>query len=211
MILAAAAILFGDIVVVFRRRRVQACRRRQLRGDTISRVPDDRTAPTGLTEEPAWRGRRVRWLRHGSGPPVVFCHGTPWSSWLWAPFAEALAAQFTSYLLDMPGYGASSKDPGHAVSLDAQGELLNELLGRWGLDARTWSRTTTAARWRYALTFCTAPGSRRWLWLTWWRWLRVAPSSSDWSATTTTCLQGCPQPFTPERCAPTSPARATLA
>jgi pimeloyl-ACP methyl ester carboxylesterase len=74
-------------------------------------------------------------MRHGSGPPVVFCHGTPWSSWLWAPFAGALAAQFTTYLWDMPGYGASSKDPGHAVSLDVQGELLNELLGRWGLDA----------------------------------------------------------------------------
>jgi pimeloyl-ACP methyl ester carboxylesterase len=74
-------------------------------------------------------------MRQGSGPPVVFCHGTPWSSWLWAPFAGALAAQFTTYLWDMPGYGASSKDPGHAVSLDVQGELLNELLGRWGLDA----------------------------------------------------------------------------
>jgi pimeloyl-ACP methyl ester carboxylesterase len=74
-------------------------------------------------------------MRQGSGPAVVFCHGTPWSSWLWAPFAEALAAEFTSYLWDMPGYGASSKDPGHAVSLDVQGELLNELLGRWGLNA----------------------------------------------------------------------------
>ena len=90
---------------------------------------------TGLTEELQWRGRRVRWMRQGSGPPVVFCHGTPWSSWLWAPFAEALAAEFTTYLWDMPGYGASSKDPGHAVSLDVQGELLTDLLGRWDLRA----------------------------------------------------------------------------
>lgn len=35
----------------------------------------------------------------------------------------------------MPGYGASSKDPGHAVSLDVQGELLTDLLGRWDLRA----------------------------------------------------------------------------
>ena len=35
----------------------------------------------------------------------------------------------------MPGYGASSKDPGHAVSLDVQGELLTDLLGRWNLRA----------------------------------------------------------------------------
>ena len=81
---------------------------------------------TGLTEELQWRGRRVRWMRQGSGPPVVFCHGTPWSSWLWAPFAEALAAEFTTYLWDMPGYGASSKDPGHAVSV-----ALATTLHRW--------------------------------------------------------------------------------
>ena len=49
--------------------------------------------------------------------------------------AEALAAEFTTYLWDMPGYGASSKDPGHAVSLDVQGELLTDLLGRWDLRA----------------------------------------------------------------------------
>ena len=38
-----------------------------------------------LTEEFSWRGRVVRWERIGSGPNVVFCHGTPWSSELWRP------------------------------------------------------------------------------------------------------------------------------
>jgi pimeloyl-ACP methyl ester carboxylesterase len=88
-----------------------------------------------LTEELEWRGRRVRWARHGSGPPVVFCHGTPWSSRLWAPFAEALGAEFTTYLWDMPGYGRSSKDPEHRVSLDVQGELLHDLIAHWELSA----------------------------------------------------------------------------
>jgi pimeloyl-ACP methyl ester carboxylesterase len=86
-----------------------------------------------LTEELTWRGRRVRWSRLGSGPPVVFCHGTPWSSWLWAPFADALSSQFTTYLWDMPGYGQSSKDAQHSVALDLQGELLHDLLEHWGL------------------------------------------------------------------------------
>ncbi|WP_432577602.1 alpha/beta fold hydrolase [Kineococcus arenarius] len=81
-----------------------------------------------------WRGRQVRWARSGTGPAVVFCHGTPWSSWLWAPYAQALAGDFTVHLWDMPGYGASSKDPAHDVSLDVQGELLADLLGHWGLD-----------------------------------------------------------------------------
>ncbi|OLT44587.1 alpha/beta hydrolase [Saccharomonospora sp. CUA-673] len=87
-----------------------------------------------LTETFAWRGRTVRWARAGQGPPVVFCHGTPWSSWLWAPFADALSAEFTVYLWDMPGYGASSMDAEHDVSLDVQGELLVDLLAYWRLD-----------------------------------------------------------------------------
>ena len=35
----------------------------------------------------------------------------------------------------MPGYGESSKDPEHRVSLDVQGELLHDLLEHWELDA----------------------------------------------------------------------------
>jgi pimeloyl-ACP methyl ester carboxylesterase len=88
-----------------------------------------------MDEELGWRQRHVRWTRGGSGPPVVMCHGTPWSSWLWAPIAEALSAEYTTYLWDMPGYGESSKDAGHRVSLDGQGELLHDLLEHWELDA----------------------------------------------------------------------------
>lgn len=82
-----------------------------------------------------WRGRSVAWTRVGSGPPVVFCHGTPWSSVVWEPFAEALSAEFSVYLWDMPGYGQSSKDEGHAVDLGTQGQLFRDLLDYWGFDA----------------------------------------------------------------------------
>ncbi|WP_279387359.1 MULTISPECIES: alpha/beta fold hydrolase [unclassified Curtobacterium] len=64
----------------------------------------------------------------------MFLHGTPWSSWLWRPIALAMAGRFTVYLWDMPGYGASSKDPSHAVDLGTQGELFAALLEHWGLD-----------------------------------------------------------------------------
>jgi pimeloyl-ACP methyl ester carboxylesterase len=87
-----------------------------------------------LDQQYEWQGRRVRWRAAGSGPPVVFCHGTPWSAALWSPFAEALQAEFTVYLWDMPGYGLSSKDPEHDVGLDVQGRLFADLLGQWGLD-----------------------------------------------------------------------------
>ncbi len=86
-----------------------------------------------LDERFSWRGREVRWQRLGSGPDVVFCHGTPWSSRVWRPHAEALSASHTVYLWDMPGYGQSSKDPAHPVSLDVQGELFAELLEHWRL------------------------------------------------------------------------------
>jgi pimeloyl-ACP methyl ester carboxylesterase len=65
----------------------------------------------------------------------VFCHGTPWAADLWRPIADALSRWFTVYLWDMPGYGRSSKDPAHRVSLDIQGELLSDLLTFWELDA----------------------------------------------------------------------------
>lgn len=86
-----------------------------------------------LTEEFSWRGRDVRWQRMGSGPDVVFCHGTPWSSELWRPCAEALAPYFTVHLWDMPGYGQSSKNAEHRVSLDVQGELFAALVAHWDL------------------------------------------------------------------------------
>jgi pimeloyl-ACP methyl ester carboxylesterase len=81
-----------------------------------------------------WQRRRIAWGRAGSGPPVVFCHGTPWSSWLWRPFAEALAEEFTVYLWDMPGYGRSSTDAEHSVDFGVQAEAFTALLTHWRLE-----------------------------------------------------------------------------
>jgi pimeloyl-ACP methyl ester carboxylesterase len=86
-----------------------------------------------LTETFSWRGNEVRWSKRGSGPAAVFCHGTPWSSALWAPIADALAADFTVHLWDMPGYGTSTMAEGQDVSLGMQSELFAALLAEWGL------------------------------------------------------------------------------
>lgn len=80
-----------------------------------------------------WRDGTVRWRRDGQGPPVVLCHGTPWSSQVWAGVARALAARWTVYRWDMLGYGTSDMRDGQDVSLVAQGELLAALLGHWSL------------------------------------------------------------------------------
>lgn len=80
-----------------------------------------------------WRGNEVRWARRGSGPPVVFCHGTPWSAALWEPIADALSGDFAVYLWDMVGYGTSTMADGQDVSLATQSELLAALLAEWQL------------------------------------------------------------------------------
>jgi pimeloyl-ACP methyl ester carboxylesterase len=80
-----------------------------------------------------WKGDRVHWSRRGSGPPLVMCHGTPWSSALWEPIADALSSAFTVHLWDMPGYGRSAMAEGQDVSLGAQGQLFAQLLRYWAL------------------------------------------------------------------------------
>lgn len=63
----------------------------------------------------------VKWCSLGDpkSPPLVFIHGTPWSSRVWTPFALSLSRQFHVYLFDRPGFGdspAESKLPGTATS-----------------------------------------------------------------------------------------------
>lgn len=87
-----------------------------------------------LGEAFTWRdGRQVRWSRYGSGPALVFCHGTPWSSALWRRVADALSVDFTVYLWDMLGYGTSTMAEGQDVSLATQSALLADLFEHWEL------------------------------------------------------------------------------
>ena len=81
-----------------------------------------------------WEGRQIAWARAGSGPPVVFCHGTPFSSRVWWPYAEALAADFTVHVWDLPGYGRSSMEPEHRVAADVHAQAFAALLRHWELD-----------------------------------------------------------------------------
>jgi pimeloyl-ACP methyl ester carboxylesterase len=87
-----------------------------------------------LRERFATDGGEVAWDRLGRGPPVVLVHGTPWSSWTWAHVAARLAEDFTVYVFDLLGFGASDKRRGQDVSLAVQGRRLAALLDLWGLD-----------------------------------------------------------------------------
>jgi pimeloyl-ACP methyl ester carboxylesterase len=87
-----------------------------------------------LGNEFNWRGALVRWDRTGTGAPVVLCHGTPWSSYVWRAAVENLSSERTVYVWDMIGYGQSDK-PDADVSLGEQGGLLAALLDHWDLEA----------------------------------------------------------------------------
>ena len=51
----------------------------------------------------------IRWTSLGDAtlPPLIFVHGTPWSSRVWHGYAQSLAHYFHVYLFDNPGFGDS--------------------------------------------------------------------------------------------------------
>jgi len=70
----------------------------------------------------------------GHGPPVVLVHGTPGRSVLWRAVAPALADRFTVHVYDLLGFGESERRVEQDTSIARQGELLAELVGKWGLE-----------------------------------------------------------------------------
>ncbi|POS74889.1 hypothetical protein DHEL01_v206715 [Diaporthe helianthi] len=98
-------------------------------------------------------GWSIRYLTLGStnnsssvsaNPWVVFVHGTPWSSDVFRPLANALSASgsFNIVLYDLAGYGQSQTfdksqaEPEPDTSVKAQGELLAALLQHLRLDGK---------------------------------------------------------------------------
>lgn len=90
--------------------------------------------PPAATEVAHLSAGPVTYRRVGTGPAVVLCHGTPFSSRVWRHVSEALASRYTVYLWDMPGYGLSISQPRGHVTLPAQAETFAELVHAWGLD-----------------------------------------------------------------------------
>jgi pimeloyl-ACP methyl ester carboxylesterase len=58
-----------------------------------------------------WRGHRLAYTVHGSGPPVLLLHSIGYWSWSyeWRHSADVLAQRFTVYTLDLLGFGRSDR------------------------------------------------------------------------------------------------------
>jgi pimeloyl-ACP methyl ester carboxylesterase len=82
-----------------------------------------------------FEGQAVRFgtLGPADRPPIVFVHGTPFSSLVWRRIAPHLTDHRQVFYFDLLGYGRSEMRSNQDVSLAVQGRLFAALLSHWGL------------------------------------------------------------------------------
>jgi pimeloyl-ACP methyl ester carboxylesterase len=80
-------------------------------------------------------GYRMRYLRRGSGPPLLLLHGLLGYSFSWRFALPALAERATVYAVDMPGAGFSDRPPNANGSFRAHAERLLRFLDNVGVDS----------------------------------------------------------------------------
>lgn len=81
-----------------------------------------------------FHGQAVRYTVRGEGPPLVFVHGTPFSSYVWRRITPHFCMTHRVYCYDLLGYGQSEQRDGQDVSLGVQNLLLAELLDHWQVE-----------------------------------------------------------------------------
>lgn len=89
---------------------------------------------------------QIRWTSLGdpATQPLIFVHGTPWSSVLWGNYAQSFSKYFHVYLFDNPGFGASplgkplpgkedtiSRELALDANLSQQSAVFAALLNHW--------------------------------------------------------------------------------
>ncbi|MEM9707457.1 MAG: alpha/beta hydrolase [Pseudomonadota bacterium] len=86
-----------------------------------------------LNERFSFDGESVAWGAMGEGDPIILIHGFPWSAQSWRAIAPWLAKTHKVYYFDMLGTGLSEKGPTQNVTESVQSDLLEALVGDWGL------------------------------------------------------------------------------
>ena len=101
--------------------------------DAGARAAIERIDALAIPHDPVHEGVRVRWRRFGKAdsaqPPIVLLHGGHGSWMHWLRNIEALAAERTLWLPDMPGFGDSGPPPRPGAGDAAVGPLLKALGG----------------------------------------------------------------------------------
>jgi len=86
-----------------------------------------------LNERFFYRGQSIAWDSIGEGDPIILIHGFPWSAQAWRAIAPWLAKTHKVFYFDMLGTGLSEKGLGQSVTESVQSDLLEALVGDWGL------------------------------------------------------------------------------
>jgi pimeloyl-ACP methyl ester carboxylesterase len=81
-----------------------------------------------------YRGQSVRFAMVGNGSPLVFVHGTPFSSVVWRKISPYFVQDRCVYFFDLLGYGQSEMRDGQDVSLGVQNDMFAALLQHWQIE-----------------------------------------------------------------------------
>jgi pimeloyl-ACP methyl ester carboxylesterase len=87
-------------------------------------------------EETRLHGRRISYLTAGEGPVLLLVHGIASDSEAWRSALPLLARRATVIAPDLPGHGASGKEPGD-YSLGSLASCLRDLLVKLGHERAT--------------------------------------------------------------------------
>lgn len=79
-------------------------------------------------------GRRVHYLRSGSGPPLILVHGLVGSIHNWRHNIEFLAESATVYAVDLLNMGESDRIPGLDAGLEATADRIAAFMDALGLE-----------------------------------------------------------------------------
>jgi haloalkane dehalogenase len=82
----------------------------------------------------AMRDGEMHYVDEGSGPPILFVHGTPTSSYEFRHLIAALSKRHRCIAPDHLGFGDSSRPPSFAYTPEAHAAVLREFVERLGLD-----------------------------------------------------------------------------
>lgn len=73
-------------------------------------------------------------LNGGEGEPIVFLHGVYARKEHWSPLASELAADYSVFLIDLPGFGENSRLSGPDYRLSLQAKKLEGVIDTLGFD-----------------------------------------------------------------------------
>jgi haloalkane dehalogenase len=78
-------------------------------------------------------GNRLHYIDEGSGPVILFVHGTASWSFVYRDIINDLRQDFRCIALDWPGFGLSEASPGFETSLVGNSHLLEKFIKELGL------------------------------------------------------------------------------